>query len=184
MVMNRTPSIQDITDAQKAIIKMRFDHWITYEMLTFQWWLLLIVGIVPWIIWWKIADKKRVTELLLFGVILAYLTTALDSAGTEVGIWAYKYKEIPLFNRIISMDITVLPVGYMLIYQYFKGWRSYILVHLLVAFSFAFVFEPLLVWLDIYKPYHWQHLYSFPLYILLAIFMRYFVQKIKRYEAN
>ena len=38
------------------------------------------------------------------------------------------------------------------------------------------------VWLDIYKLYHWEHFYSFPLYIILAASIRRLTQFLMRQQ--
>lgn len=182
--MNPYPSFEVLENTQKELVGIRYDYWLNHTLFSFQWWLLLVIFIVPWIIWWKFVDKKRLMEILLQGITVAHLVFVLDAIGKESGLWGYEHNLEPLFNRFLPVDASALPVFYMLIYQYFPKWRLFIIVHVLFAGIFAFIFEPLAVWLDIYQPHHWKFIYSFPIYIFIPIFMKMFMEKIKGKERN
>lgn len=48
---------------------------------------------------------------------------------------------------------------------------------------FAFVAEPLLVWLDIYQPIGWRHIYSVPGYFFIAILLRWLMTLLTKEES-
>lgn len=54
-----------------------------------------------------------------------------------------------------------MPIIYMLIYQCFKTWTSFLIAAIVNAFVFSFILEPLFLWLHIYEPYLWKYTYSF-----------------------
>ena len=90
-----------------------------------------------------------------------------DMIGNLLGLWSYQYQLLPLQPKLVPIDFAVFPVVYMLIYQYFQNWRSYVIASLVTALVFAFIGEPLLVHLGIYKIQNWQHWYSFPIYVII-----------------
>jgi hypothetical protein len=142
------------------------------SVLTYPWWILVALTVVPLVVWWRFVDKKRLFEIMTYGLLVSFVAGLLDAIGVETDAWEYKYDLVPLLDVFIAYDISVLPVSYMLVYQRYKNWRSFIMAHVVLAFVFAFVAEPLLVWLDIYQLIGWKHIYSVPGYIAIAICLR------------
>lgn len=92
-------------------------------------------------------------------------------------LWSYPDRMAPFFTPIIEVHRIHMPIIYMLIYQYFKPWKSFVLVITFASFIFAFILEPITVWLGIYVIHNWRYMYSFPIYILLGIALKYFMLK-------
>jgi hypothetical protein len=109
-----------------------------------------------------------------------YLATMLDATGTELKLWGYSYKEVPLYNRLMAVNTGALPVIYMLVYQYATNWKRFIVVSTIAAAAFSFIFEPFFQWLGIYNTYHWKSIYSFPIYILLGVLIKGLIEKFKK----
>jgi len=125
--------------------------------------------IIPWVIWWILVDKKRVFQILSMGLMILIVATVLDGIGTELGNWSYPIKLVPILPRLMDIDFGVLPVIYMLIYQYLPRWIPFILTMIIASILMSFVAEPILEWLNIYKVYSWKHIYSAPIYLLIGI---------------
>jgi hypothetical protein len=166
----------DLTQTQ--FTQMRMEHWLQYELFSFQWWLLVSVFVVPWIIWGIFVDKRRIVELLLLGALLSCIVITLDATGVELHLWSYNFKVFPLYNRLLSIDLSLLPVSYMFLYQWFPGWRQYLAASIVLSLGGAFLAEPLFTALGIYNPHAWKHLYSFPIYIVLAVMMKWIMHKL------
>lgn len=163
---------------------MTYELWADHCVFTFQWWLETIFLFTPWFLWCKLVDRKRLKEILLYGFSVMMLTTYLDEVGSELTLWAYPYKITPIFPRLITVDFTILPVTFMLIYQYFQTWKTFTIVIILIAAVFAFICEPILIWLKIYKIYNWSHIYSFFIYIAMAISLRWLTKTIVSKTTN
>lgn len=170
--MNQFPSFEQIIDAQNHCIQLQNQHWLKYEIFTFQFWLLIAMLILPWFVWWKLVDKKRFFEMLIFLLLVETIVTFLDEVGCQLNLWEYRYDIEPLFPRLIPMNFTMLPLCYMFIYQYFTKWKPYLIASTIIAALFAFVGEPIFIFLDIYQMLNWRHIYSFPIYILLAVIFK------------
>ncbi|HBC94648.1 MAG TPA: hypothetical protein DCZ10_17560 [Pelotomaculum sp.] len=173
--MHAAPSFEEVIELQNKAIEMQYQHWLHKELGTFQFWLLLLVLVVPWLLWWKYADKKRLVEILLYGFMVLTVATVLDEVGCQLNLWEYYYDIEPYFPRLIPLNYSALPVSFMLIYQAFPTWRKFVIAHTALAAVFAFICEPFLIWLKIYKTFQWEHIYSFPLYIIIPIFLRWLV---------
>lgn len=170
------PSFEEIKEVDRKLSEMRMRYYERHDLFSFQWWLLLLLLIVPWMIWWRIVDRTRVKEILLYGAVLSTLVVLLDDIGGELGLWSYPYQLIRLIPRLNAIDYAALPVCHMLVYQYFRSWRSFLVANVVMALAFAFVAEPLTVWIGIYEMDHWRYAYSFPLYIAKAAFVRWLVE--------
>nr|WP_315989795.1 CBO0543 family protein [Desulforamulus aquiferis] len=105
-----------------------------------------------------------------------------DAIGVEFDLWDYKYQLVPLFDIFITYDMSIMPVIYMAIYQKFDKWKSFIIANTIVAAIFAFISEPLLVWLDFYLLLKWKYIYSFPIYIAIAIVLKWVMVCLKKYS--
>ncbi|MGF7056930.1 CBO0543 family protein [Brassicibacter mesophilus] len=169
-----------IIELQQQLTNLEHKYWMDNVLFTFNWWILLCLFIIPWLIWWKFVDKKRLQEILLYGVIIMILSSILDDLGVASLLWAYPYQLLQVLDRLDAIDITVLPVIYMIIYQYFTKWKSFLLAHILLSSLFVFIAEPMLVWMNIYVPISWKIIYSFPIYIIIAIIVKWFTDKIHK----
>jgi hypothetical protein len=167
--MQQIPSFDQILNAQNYTIQLQVQHWLKYELFTPQACLLLVMLILPWFIWWPLVDKRRFLEIIFYGLLVCTVVTSLDEIGCQLNLWEYRYDIEPLFPRLIPMNFTILPIVYMLIYQYFPRWKPFIAVNVIVAALTAFVGEPIFAWTGIYVMLAWRHIYSFPIYIILAV---------------
>ncbi|MDR6553111.1 CBO0543 family protein [Paenibacillus qinlingensis] len=172
--------LEEIVYVHKELTDHWQQYWLHYDLFTLQWWLLLALLIIPWVVWWRLADKKRLTDIILFGVAMSFLIFLLDHIGYELNLWVYPHKLFPTIPESSSFDLGILPVLHMLLFQYFTGWRSYVIANILMATVFAFLCEPISVWIGLYKILHWKYMYSFPLYILKAVMMKGMFEIIKK----
>ena len=184
MFWGSVPSNEMIAELERQLARARFEHWLSDNIFTFQWWLLVVVLIVPWFIWWRYVDRKRLLEICLVGAMALIIASFLDAVLSEIVVWSYEFKVIPVWPRLISADFALLPVTYMFIYQYFREWKQFLLAMVVVSVLFAFVGEPFLIWLDIYKLHSWKHVYSFPIYIALGVLVKWLVQGLLAHTEN
>lgn len=170
---------EDLINIERQLSNMMYDNWIQYQLFTWQWWLLLGLTFIPWMIWWKIVNKHRIQELLLFGFFVSFVAAFLNIYGWNRHMWVYPIQLLPICNPLLTVDFTVIPIAHMLVYQYFRAWKSFLLAGTILAFCFAFIAEPTLSWMGIYKAIKWKHSYSLPFYIGNAIIGKWVVEKLK-----
>ncbi|WP_433942971.1 CBO0543 family protein [Paenibacillus sp. SN-8-1] len=168
--MNREyPSFQEIAEVDRKLSEMRTQYYIHHDLFSLQWWFLLCLLIVPWFIWWKLLDKSRAKEIMLYGASISIIIVILDDLGGELHFWAYSYQLFRFLARLSPIDYSVLPVCHMLIFQYFRSWKSFFWANLIFGLGAAFIAEPFFVWIKIYKMYTWRYIYSVPLYVIKAM---------------
>jgi hypothetical protein len=181
------PNVDKIRQIHEAFTQSRIDFWLDETVWHWQWWLMAALFFLPWIVWWKLVDKRRITEILLLGMTILITASLLDELGTELQLWYYPFMPIPLYPQLVPVNFTVLPITYMLIYQFTPKWRSYIAATIIMATINSGIGEPFLSYIGIYKLIHWKYIYSFPIYVLIAISHRWFLEKmlnIQKYKDN
>lgn len=173
-----TTNYEEIRKVHQQLVDMRVEYWFNHDLFSFQWWLLLIVLILPWFIWWRFVDKQRIDQILLFGTLLILLVSILDDLGVEMHLWSYPYQLVPILPKLIPIDYGILVIAHMFLYQKYTQWKSFIIANTLLATVFTIIFEPLTVKLDIYNLENWRYIYSFPIYILKAMLIKWLVDEI------
>ncbi|MFD2216663.1 CBO0543 family protein [Metabacillus endolithicus] len=172
-----SPSLMDIMETQVKLSKIRWDYWRDDIIFSYQWWFLIITFVILFIVWIRLLDKRRLLTILLFGFITLNIVTFLDTLGGELQIWEYPKMILPWGPRILCIDLMI-SIYFMLLYQFFTKWRSYIFASIILSAIFSFIFEPIAILLGIYIQLSWSHFYSFPIYILLAISIKWIVEKL------
>lgn len=172
-----SPSLMDIMETQAKLSKIRWDYWRNDIIFSYQWWFLIITFVILFIVWIRLLDKRRLLMILLFGFITLNIVTFLDTLGGELQIWEYPKMILPWGPRILCIDLMI-SIYFMLLYQFFTKWRSYIFASIILSAIFSFIFEPIAILLGIYIQLSWSHFYSFPIYILLAISLKWIVEKL------
>ena len=178
----KSPFIEEYILQKKADIALR-ETWVNEILFTWQWWVLVALVLILWLIWWKIVDRKKIFEIMTYGFMVMVLSSLLDAIGVEYEFWEYHYQLLPLLDVFMTYNIAVIPVTYMVIYQYFQTWKSFIICHTVLSAIFALIAEPLLVWLNYYQLLKWEYYYSFPIYLTMALILKFFVTILKRLQS-
>lgn len=169
---------EQIAEMTQALTKARIANWLADDLFTWRWWFVLALLIVPWVVFYYAADRKKLPRLWLHGTFLFIQILVLDILGYENGLWAYPCKILPFGPLIAFVDASPLPVIYMLEYQYFPQWRSFIAVSVFTSLIFSFALEPILQAMGLYTLISWKYIYSFPIYIILPILAKLAVDKV------
>ena|SRR5699024_2715685 len=179
--MQHKPSVstKELYEAQQYYFDVTYDRWINDVLFTFNWWFLLLILIVPLFIWWKWVDKTRIMEIVLVGLLIGILATFLDLTGIFLSVWTYNYTLIQFFPSFNPVNFSLLPVSYMLLYQWVPQWKWFIILLTFAAAFGAFLAEPLFIWMHIYDQTWWKHIYSFLIYIAMGIGVKALAMKMK-----
>ncbi len=171
-------------ELQKTLTAMRIEEWLAQDVFQLKWWFLVLVFVVSIYSWWKLVDKARLQEISLYMAITIIFTLGLDECGEELALWYYTVDIVPIFPPLTAVDLAALPIIYSLIYQYYGTWRSFFGATVIMAVIFAFVLEPILVWGEFYVLHQWKYYYGFPIYIIMALVIKWIVEKIKSMAAS
>jgi hypothetical protein len=163
---------------QKRLTSIHIDNWIKEDVFKLRWWLLIAFILISIFIWWYLLDKSRAYEICLYVALAAIFALGVREYGEELTLWDYPTDIIPIFPPLTSINLIILPLMYSLIYQYFSAKKSFLWATLIATAIFCFILEPLFSLGGLYQLIHWKYYFSFPLYALMAIFIRVLVIKI------
>lgn len=182
IMTNKFTSMWNVNELEQKVVQLDIKGWLNHELLTWSWWLLIILLLIPWMIWIKLVDRTKLIELVIIGLSTSFITSLLDIVGTELDFWVYPTQLIPTFPRAFAFDVAMVPVAFMLLYQYFKTWKPYISALIILASIYAFIGEPFAHWAELVYYLKWKYIYSFLYYIMLGIGVRAFVEKLKAFS--
>lgn len=154
--------------------------WLDHGLFEWNWWILVAFLIVPWIVWIRVFDRKRVMEISLFGCLVVIITTLLDAIGTDLSFWIYPVELFPITPRAIAFDMSLIAIAFMLLYQYFDRWKTYSMALISMALIFAFIAEPICHYLNLVFYVKWEYYYSFFYYTALGIFCKFIIERLKK----
>ncbi|HEX3032724.1 MAG TPA: CBO0543 family protein [Bacillota bacterium] len=181
-----------ITDPRwKQLIEQRtrlkegsLEFWLDKNLDSPAWWTMLGILLILVFVWWKLVDKTRFLEIVCCGLMSGLLFTIVDSIASEQVVWAYPSKLTPLPYSLLLGDLTLLPLIYMGLYQYCRSWKAYLVAAFIAALFLAFVLEPLAVRLEVFQMLNWEYGYSFVLYSVKALFIKWAMEGIKALQRN
>jgi hypothetical protein len=161
-----------------------YKHWVSQEIFTFPWFFNIAFLLTLYIVWVKLADKKRLRELLLFGSLLAVASMLVDIIAVTIGLWEYRIRLFPLSPAPFPFDLTVVPIFYMLVMQYTSTWRGYLIGTVLAAVAFSFIVIPIYVWLGIKVFHNFSLFYMFIVVLIVTIAIKAIYNWIASIEAR
>lgn len=177
-------NLQEDAAVQWQLTSARFDDWFKNDLFHFRWWMLLAVFLLSVFIWWKLVDKAKLNELVLFSALVSLMVLVLDELGEELALWDYPTDIVPLFPPISAIDLASLPFLYSLVYQHFKTWKSFIIASAILSAVSCFILEPLFVFTGIYQMITWKSYYGLPLYFAIAVTARAIMRKMFAVESE
>lgn len=133
---------QQIYDKNKEIDSIVHEYWDQFsDMLHWQFWVLLLFLLLPLILLYFLVDRKRIFELFFFGYTVHILWSYIVIALSRHNIYTYKYFLFPDLPFAVNVTASILPVGFLLMYQYCTNKRkNFILYTLLLSAIFSFGF--------------------------------------------
>ncbi|MFB9328946.1 CBO0543 family protein [Paenibacillus aurantiacus] len=145
-------------------------YWLQYSnMGTWQFWLLAALFLIPLImLFWRL-DRSKALLLGFFGLNVHVWFSYIDTFGVEQGLWGYPFKFVPFLPESITLDTALVPVSFMLLYQWcMHTRRNFYLFGAALCAAFAFVLKPIMVQLDLFHMYRWMNfVYLFLIYGLV-----------------
>ncbi|WP_010093560.1 hypothetical protein [Ornithinibacillus scapharcae] len=124
-------------------------YWKEYSSIdSWQFWFVLGLLVIPLIILYFAIDRTKLLEILFFGLTIHMLWTYTDILLGSTTLFVHQYFIFPLLPYALSISSSVLPVGFMLIYQYCLNYdKNFYLysIFLSALFSFGFLSVELLM---------------------------------------
>jgi len=184
MILNSI-SLQELLDAEAKYHRVLRTYWHENNFLTYKWWFLVALSIVPAIVWWVQVDKTKLIENTAFGLFYGVTAIFLDSIGSNAMVWTYPVRLTPNLNpQLYPYDVGVVIIPFMMVYQKFSmAFKKFFIATGVLSLFLAFVAEPFMVYMGIYKEITWKHIYSFPIYWLIGLMCWAIIKKFKSYSS-
>jgi hypothetical protein len=149
-------------EISRQLAYLGYQRWITMELFSTGWFIMVGVLVVIYTVWLKLVDKRRLRDLLLLGSLIAVGFTVADTF--LIGNWGVSSYNVSLFPGrppLFVLSLTVGPIMFMLIQQYTTSWKEYLTWTAIGSAAIAFGLMPFYVWVGILQFYKWNYIYHF-----------------------
>jgi hypothetical protein len=145
--------LNSVKDIQRIETELWNSYWQQYSGFSdWQFWVLAALFVLPLIVLFFAIDKRKALLLGFYGYNVHVFFTYVDAIGANMIKWFYPYKIFPILASSVSLDVSLVPVTYMLVYQFtLNRDKNYYLFLLLLSAVFAFIFKPLLVAIGLFE---------------------------------
>jgi hypothetical protein len=130
------------------------EYWKEYSIYTsFEYWMMVALLIFPLIVLYFKIDKKRLFFYGFYGFSFHVIFAYVDMSGKMLGLWNYPFPIYPLIPGL-ALDTSLVPVIFMLVYQYtFNHNKNYYVYTIIAAAIFSFILKPIIVEIGLFKMY-------------------------------
>ncbi|HEY5586821.1 MAG TPA: CBO0543 family protein [Ruminiclostridium sp.] len=163
---------------------LNYTQWKTQTLFSIQWWSMFALVAIFYAIWWVIVDKRRLSQILLFGSFIAVSRVVMDIIGFNAILWSYDIRLSPFSPCPFQYDFTMIALALMVVYQYCHSWKKFLVWTGVVTGIMSFVFFPILIKFGFLTVYHWSLFYSFVLVFGIATFSRWVLLGILNLQQN
>jgi hypothetical protein len=153
--MNQQEQFDQIQSIKLELEKTYADYWQKFsDFGSWQFWLVLAMFIFPLIILYFKIDRSKILLLGFFGYSIHVLTAYTDALGIRKLWWDYPYVAFPQLPGSIGIDASVIPVYFILLYQWCLNKRkNYWLYATLSSLGFTFILKPFMVLFNLFQLY-------------------------------
>lgn len=183
MPLNASGIPKDV-EIQKQLTSVHIDEWLKEDVFQLRWWLLIGLYLALVVIWWKMADKSRLRVICVYLALGFILAMGVHEYGEELTLWDYPTDVIPIFPPLSSINLIALPMIYSIVYQRYRTRKGFIVATLVITAVICLIVEPLLSWIGFFQLLKWRYIFSFPLYVVMAILIRGITNKIIRHQSK
>src|SRR5699024_833657 len=168
---NQMELLKIIRSISRELSQYQIEYWHLYSYVgMWQFWVEVLMIIIPLIILFFSIDKSKALLLGFFGLNYHVWFSCSNSIGVGLGLWEYPYHLIP-FLPSFSMDASLVSVCFLLLYQWKLNHNKNIYLYsILLSSMFVFVLKPIMV------KFHFIHMFNGINYFHLILFyMAYFI---------
>ncbi|MFC0471684.1 hypothetical protein ACFFHM_14575 [Halalkalibacter kiskunsagensis] len=117
--MKQQEVIENINKLQTKVNEMTDEYWVQYsDLSTWQFWYHLAWIIIPLVVLYRYINRERFFEILFYGYTMHVIFTYNDSFLVRYGYVDHPYMVLSQFPFSLTVNAAILPVIYMLLYQY------------------------------------------------------------------
>ncbi|MCD8509312.1 MAG: hypothetical protein LRY73_05140 [Bacillus sp. (in: Bacteria)] len=110
--------LQEVRAKLTSVTHLQNEYWNAYSnMGTWQFWLVILMLILPLIALFLYMDKRKALLLGFFGLNYHVWFHYTNAIGIIYGLWEYPYELLP-FLPSFALDASLVPVLFMFLYQW------------------------------------------------------------------
>ncbi|MFB5191643.1 CBO0543 family protein [Alicyclobacillus fastidiosus] len=138
---------------------------------TWQFWFNCFILIAPLTVLYVQLDRRKALLIGFYGFNVHIWFGLIDAFGSGRALWTYPYKIFPFLPISFALDVSLVPVVYMLVYQWtINHEKNYYLYATLTSAAFAFVLKPVFSVLQLFHLYRWMnYFYLFLGYVVVML---------------
>ncbi|MEH6993746.1 CBO0543 family protein [Neobacillus drentensis] len=189
----QTEALHKLIKEQREGAKQWLHYWQEFSAFdTWQFWFHVIMFVTPLIILLFAMDWKRALQLGFYGFNVHVWFGYFDDFGATQALWTYPYKMVPFVAHSLGMDASLVPVLFILVYQWTtKHNKNYYIYTLLLSLFLSFILKPIFVMHHLFKFNSWaNYFHLFLTYIVIIVLSKaitdffMFMQKKAQEKAN
>jgi membrane-associated HD superfamily phosphohydrolase len=169
---------QQIAKLQRILTEGYVAKWLHVDVYNWHFWFIIALLIVQWPLWYKLADKSSFQPIFLFCMFYMILNITLDAAYTSIPLLIYPFLTFPLLPWIITLDYTIIPMIFTLIYQRYALWKSFLATNYKAAAVISFIGEALASLTGFYFIIKWNYFCPFPNFIVMSIIAKWLADEL------
>ncbi|NIK11725.1 CBO0543 family protein [Alkalibacillus almallahensis] len=163
--------LNKIRSMTEEVHQFKYEYWTSLSNFgAWQFWLDILLLIVPLIVLFMLIDKNKMLLLGFFGLNYHVWLSYATSIAVSLGLWEYPYQIAP-FLPGFSFSASLIPVCFMLLYQWTLIHKKNIYLYAVILSAIiAFALEPIMVklhLLHLFKGVNYVHLFL----LLVALFI-------------
>jgi hypothetical protein len=151
MKQNQTSRLKEVLEQQDLVVNMWVDYWRDFSTWEdWHFWAIVLMLIIPLVFVYFFIDKEIVFQIGFYGFNIHTWFTYSDAIAMRTAHVTYPYQAIPVLPVNFALDASLVPVSFMLLYQWCLNRKKNIFLYgVLLSAFFSFIFKPLLVSLDL-----------------------------------
>jgi len=165
-------TLEMIYQARATLHELILAKWLAEDVFSLRWWSMVILVALSYWVCFSLFDKRRMSKLFLFGSLLTVGASVYETVGVNFLLWVCATPIFPIIPCLFVPYLTILPVYYMLIFQYTSTWRQFSLWNLIAVSIFSFVLIPSFIHFRIVRLDNWHAVYHMPMLFAIASLSR------------
>lgn len=165
-------TLEMIYQARVTLHELILTKWLVEDVFSLRWWSMVSLVALSYLLCFNLFDKRRLSILFLFGSLLTVGASVYETIGVNYLLWVCATPIFPIIPCLFVPYLTILPVYYMLIFQYTTTWRQFSLWNLIAVSIFSLVLIPSFAHFRIVRLDNWNAVYHIPMLFAIASLAR------------